>query len=127
MSQAYAIIDYISYFLIVAGGIFCVIGGIGILRLPDFYCRTHGASITDTMGAGLMLFGLILQGGKMMFNVDTGAWQPDAWLIPVKLIFIALFILLTSPTAGHALIKAAYADGVHWVNEEELAADADSE
>ena len=127
MTQAFLIIDYISYFLIAAGGIFCVIGGIGILRLPDFYCRTHGASITDTMGAGLMLLGLTLQGGKMMFDAETGAWQPDLWVIPVKLIFIALFILLTSPTAGHALIKAAYADGVAWTNEEELETNADSE
>ncbi len=127
MTQAYEIIDYVSWFLLMAGAIFCLIGGVGILRLPDFYCRTHGASITDTMGAGLILFGLILQGGKLMFNAETGAWQPDMWLIPVKLIFIAMFILLTSPTSGHALIKAAYADGLEWMNEEELENDADSE
>jgi multicomponent Na+:H+ antiporter subunit G len=127
MSQAFEIIDYVSWALLIAGSVFCVIGGIGIIRLPDFYCRTHGASITDTMGAGLILFGLILQGGKLIFNADTGAWQPDAWLIPVKLIFIGAFILLTSPTSGHALIKAAYADGLEWTNDEELENHADSE
>ncbi len=39
------------------GSIFAVIGGIGLLRLPDFYSRMHGGGITDTLGAGLILIG----------------------------------------------------------------------
>ena len=54
-------LDIVSWVLLVSGGIFCVIGGIGILRLPDFYTRTHGASLTDTLGASLMLAGLGVQ------------------------------------------------------------------
>jgi multicomponent Na+:H+ antiporter subunit G len=48
----------------VAGGrFFCLIGGIGLLRMPDFYTRMHAASVTETLGAGLMLLGLMLHAG----------------------------------------------------------------
>ncbi len=117
MTQLFEVLDILSWISLVAGTIFCVIGGVGLHRLPDFYCRTHGASITDTMGAGLVLFGLVLQSVPLMVSVE-GAWIPDGWLVCVKLIFIAFFILLTSPTSGHALVKAAYADGLTWTNEE---------
>ena len=108
MSQA---IEIGSWIFLVAGSLFCVIGGIGIIRMPDFFTRTHAASITDTMGAGLVLAGLFLQGVGMMFD-ENMAWVPDAWLVPVKILFLGIFILLTSPTAGHALVKAAYAHGL---------------
>ena len=117
MEAALPIFDIISWICLVLGAVVCVIGGIGLIRLPDFYCRTHGASITDTLGAGLVLLGLFFQSFDYMFK--DGVWQPDAWIIAAKLIFIGLFILFTSPTAGHALVKAAYADGVKWTNEEE--------
>ena len=116
MSAVFQIFDYISWACLVSGGLFCIIGGIGILRLPDFYCRTHGATITDTLGAGLMLVGLLFQSVQLMFTTD-GQWIPDAWLVTVKLLFVGLFILLTSPTSGHALVKAAHADGVSWIQE----------
>ncbi len=87
-----------SWVLLVAGAVFCVISGIGVLRLPDFYSRTHGASIGDTMGAGLIVLGLLL--------------QSDHWSVIVKLALILVFLFLTSPTAGHALVKAAYARGI---------------
>ena len=49
-----AAIEIISFGLLVLGAAFCVIGGIGILRFPEFYARTHAASITDTMGAPMV-------------------------------------------------------------------------
>lgn len=108
------VLDMLSWVFLVSGAVFCVIGGIGIIRLPDFYTRTHGASITDTLGAGLMLVGLMFQAG--------GAAQP--WLVVSKLVFILLFILVTSPTSGHALVKAASARGVRWDDNEEGGSDA---
>jgi multicomponent Na+:H+ antiporter subunit G len=81
------------------GSFFCIVGGIGLIRMPDFYTRTHAASITDTLGAGLVLLGLMLQ-------------ADGEWLVISKLIFIAGFLFVTSPTSSHALVKAAYADGV---------------
>jgi hypothetical protein len=48
---------------VAGGGFFCVVGGIGLLRMPDFYTRMHAASVTETLGAGLILLGLMLQAG----------------------------------------------------------------
>ncbi|HIF92225.1 MAG TPA: sodium:proton antiporter [Myxococcales bacterium] len=86
------------WILLVAGSVFCVIGGIGMIRLPDFYTRSHAASITDTLGATLILLGLALYSG---FN-----------LITVKLFFVLFLLYITSPTAAHALVKAAYSKGL---------------
>jgi len=92
------IIDSLSWALLVVGALACVIGGIGILRMPDFYTRTHAASITDTAGMTLMMLGLMLQAGLS--------------LVTVKLLLIVLFLLITSPTASHALARAALQDNV---------------
>lgn len=83
----------LSWLCLLLGSFFCISGGIGMLRFPDFYTRMHASGVTDTLGAGLILLGLMLQAG----------WS----LVLVKLILILLFILLTSPTSSHALAKAA--------------------
>ncbi len=75
-----------------------MIGGIGILRLPDVFTRMHAAGITDTMGAGLILAGLMAQAGLT--------------LVTVKLVLIVLFLVVTSPTSTHALAKAALTGGL---------------
>ncbi len=91
-------LDVASWAALTLGAVFCIIGAVGVLRLPDFYTRTHPATIVDTLGAGLVLLGLALQ-------------APGA-LIAVKLALVFLFILVSSPTAAHALVKAAYAHDV---------------
>lgn len=92
------ILDVMSWIFLLTGGAFCVIGAIGLVRMPDFFTRMHGASVTDTAGAGLILLGLLIQAGFTL----TGA----------KLIVIGLLIFFTSPTATHALAKAALARGL---------------
>ena len=52
-------VELIAWACIVAGGAFCLIGAIGLLRMPDFYTRMHAASVTDTLGAGLLLAGMV--------------------------------------------------------------------
>ena len=84
--------------LLGTGSVFCMIGGLGMLRMPDFYTRSHAASVTDTMGASLILVGLGIHEGPT--------------LVSVKLFFIFLFLYLTGPTAAHALVKAAYSKGL---------------
>lgn len=91
-------VDLLSWFLILAGSAFAIIGGIGLIRLPDFYTRMHGASITDTLGAGLILAGLAVQAG---FTLAT-----------VKLLLILVFLLYTSPTSSYALANAAHTGGL---------------
>jgi len=93
-----AVVDIASWLCLLGGSAFCVIGGIGMLRMPDFYTRSHAASLTDTLGAALILLGLGLQSG---FN-----------LVSAKLLLVLIFLYLTSPTATHALVKAAYSRGL---------------
>jgi multicomponent Na+:H+ antiporter subunit G len=92
------IINLASWLLIAAGGTFCMIGALGLLRMPDFFTRMHAASVIDTLGAGLLLFGMVLQAGFT--------------LVSVKLVFIGLLLFFTSPTATHALARAARARGI---------------
>lgn len=88
-----AAVEVASWVAILAGSFFALTGGVGILRLPDLFTRFHAAGVTDTMGAGLILFGLMLQAGMS--------------LVCIKLILILAFLLLTSPTATHVVAKAA--------------------
>ena len=92
------VLDLISAGLLAAGSIFVLIGGFGLIRLPDFYTRLHAAGITDTLGAELILLGLMFQAGLS--------------LVTVKLILISLFIFFTSPTATHAVANAARVMGL---------------
>jgi len=92
------ILNLISAGLLATGSIFILIGAFGLIRLPDFYTRLHAAGITDTLGAELILLGLMFQAGLS--------------LVTVKLILISLFIFFTSPTATHAVANAARVMGL---------------
>ena len=93
-----ALVDALSWILLVAGGLACAIGGLGMLRMPDFYTRIHAASVSDAVGAGLILGGLILQAG----------WT----LVALKLAVVGLLVFFTSPAATHALARAAMHRGL---------------
>ncbi len=87
------------------GALFFLVGTIGLLRLPDFYSRTHAASKCDTVGAGSLLLALAVLNGADVSGL--------------KIITLAALVLLTSPTIGHALARAAYRTGlVPWHTEE---------
>jgi multicomponent Na+:H+ antiporter subunit G len=92
------LVDIASWVLLSLGGAFVFIGGIGALRMPNLYTRMHAASLTDTMGAMLVIAGVMLQSG--------------ASLATIKLAAILLFLLLTSPVASNTLASAALLAGV---------------
>ncbi|KAA3654545.1 MAG: monovalent cation/H(+) antiporter subunit G [Proteobacteria bacterium] len=81
-----------------AGGVFCVIGAVGVLRMPGFYTRMHAASVIDTLGASLIILGLLLQSG---FSLASA-----------KLVILWLLIFFCSPTASHSLANAAHQRGI---------------
>jgi len=83
---------------ILAGLFFVLAGTLGVLRLPDFYTRLHAAGMTDTLGAELILIGLIIQSGFTQMSL--------------KLLLVAFFLLLTSPTATHAIAYAGHKAGL---------------
>lgn len=87
------IINLVSSLFITLGALSIIVGLLGVYRMPDFYTRLHAASIIDTLGAILILFGLILHHG---LNI-----------VSLKLLLILIFILITTPTAAHALAKSA--------------------
>jgi len=92
-------IDIFSITCLALGCFLGLTGGIGIYRLPDFFTRLHASSVTDSACAFLVLFGLALQSG----------WS----LVTVKLGLIFFFLVLSSPTASHALAKTALNNGQH--------------
>jgi len=89
--------DVMSWIFLLSGSFFAVVGGIGVIRMPDLFTRLHAAGVTDTGGAGLVLVGLMFQGG---FS-----------LITVKLLFILGFLWFSSPVSTYALARAALAGG----------------
>jgi multicomponent Na+:H+ antiporter subunit G len=85
--------EWLGGLLVLGGGAFMIIGAIGLNRMPDLFTRMHAASVSDTLGFGMIMLGLMVISG---FN-----------LVTVKLLFLILFIALTGPVATHALARAA--------------------
>ena len=90
--------DILSWALLACGSFFVLVGSIGLLRMPDFFSRTHPAGLIDTLGASLIIGGLIAQSGFTQ--------------VSIKLVLILILLFLTSPTATHALAQAALAGGI---------------
>ena len=90
--------DIIGYILMVIGVLFDIFGCIGLVRFPDVYNRLQAATKCVTLGTVTLLVGVALIEG----------WSA----MGAKAIICAVFILITSPTAAHAIAKGAYASGV---------------
>lgn len=100
------ILTYVSLALIGLGLFFTFVAAVGLIRMPDIYTRAHATSKADTLGTVLTLAGVAV------------AFQSG---VPrVKLLLLAIFMLITSPTATHAITRAAYDQGIEpWTAEEE--------
>lgn len=88
-----AVVEALSWLAMLSGSFLLLVTGLGVVTLPEVYSRIHAASITDTLGAALVLFGLALQAG----------WS----LVTAKLVMVLVFLLLTGPAASHALVRTA--------------------
>ena len=99
-----------SWALIVAGSFFIVVGAVGLIRMPDLFTRMHAASVSDTLGAGLLILGLMLQ---TSFDLTT-----------LKLGFILLLFLFTAPVVTHALAQAALHEKIEPLLTEDRRGDA---
>ena len=91
------IANYISTFFIFAGVFFFAVGVAGLLRFPDIYSRLHATTKCDTLGAGLVLVGLAIQG-----TAD----------IVLKLVIIVFLLWITNPTAAHVIARASLLSGI---------------
>jgi len=80
------LLDILTWLFLIGGAAFSIIGGIGIVRMPEFYSRLHGGGITDTLGAALIIFGLMFQTGLT--------------LATLKLAMILFFLFVVSPSSA---------------------------
>lgn len=87
-----------SIIFVVLGIAFMLMGSVGIVRLPDFYSRSHAASKSDTLGIMFVIGGLIIYEGFTQSSL--------------KLLFIIIFIALSNPIGSHALARAALKKGL---------------
>lgn len=95
--------EIIGYILIGIGVLFDIFGCIGLVRFPDVYNRLQASTKCVTLGTIMLLIGVAFASG-------SGAMS-------AKAVVCAVFILLTSPTAAHAVAKGAYSSGVElWKN-----------
>lgn len=88
----------LSILFVISGILFMLVGSIGIIRLPDFYARTHSISKSDTLGIIFVMFGLAIYEGFTQSSL--------------KLMLIVLFIALSNPIGTHALARAAMKKGL---------------
>ena len=92
------LVTMFSGFFIACGVVALLIGSLGLLRLPDVYCRIHAVGMIDTAGASFIILGMIIHEGFT--------------LVTVKLVLIGVFLFFTSPIATHAVAQVAYKLGV---------------
>ena len=100
----------ISSLLLILGVFFFGIGTIGILRFPDFYSRLHAAGKCDVLATTLALAAVAL------LNIQDFSWDNltswDNVRVSLKILTIVVFVYVASPTATHAITKAAFIVGI---------------
>jgi multicomponent Na+:H+ antiporter subunit G len=84
-------ITILSWAAILLGSFFTLVGALGLVRMPDIFTRMHAASVTDTAGAGLLVFGMMLQAGIS--------------LTALKLLILFALFFFTGPVVTHALAQ----------------------
>jgi multicomponent Na+:H+ antiporter subunit G len=90
--------NIISIIFIIAGLFFLIVAAIGVVRLPDVFSRSHAVSLTDTLGAFFMLFGLALHEG---LGINT-----------LKILVVLVLLYILNPVISHATIRAALRAGL---------------
>lgn len=90
--------QWIGAFLLLGGSGICLFAAVGVLRLPDFFMRMHAATKAGVAGAGLVLLGVAALEGS------TATW--------IKAVLAVIFLLVTTPVAGHLIGRAGYVSGV---------------
>ena len=90
--------NILSIIFIIAGLFFLIVAAIGVVRLPDVFSRSHAVSLTDSLGAFLMLFGLALHEG---LGINT-----------LKILVVLVLLYILNPVISHATIRAALRAGL---------------
>lgn len=91
-------IDGLTLLLVTAGMVFFIAGTVGLLRLPDVYCRLHALNKADNIGLGLVVLGLVI--------------QADSWRQALLLALIWLLVLCASVIGAYLVANRAEQKGV---------------
>lgn len=91
------VLQVIGWTLVALGLFTMLVGSLGLIRLPDFYTRSHAASMVDTTGIIILLLGLVFLIGFSQAGL--------------KLLIGVIFVILSNPVAIHALARAAFRSG----------------
>ena len=90
--------DIFTALIVVVGGGFVFVAGLGIWRMPDLMLRMHASTKAGTLGVGLVLAALAIDFGEMG--------------VVSRSVAAIIFLLLTAPVAAHMIGRAAYRSGV---------------
>ncbi|HSO06207.1 MAG TPA: monovalent cation/H(+) antiporter subunit G [Pelomicrobium sp.] len=93
-----SLVDAASMLLVATGVAFLLLGSLGLLRLPDVFCRLHAVSKVDNLGLGFIVLGMLL--------------QADGFAEALKLLLIWIVALASSTTASHLVAHFALRTGV---------------
>ena len=88
------VLEILASVFLVAGGVFCLIAGIGVVRLGDVFMRMHASTKAGTLGIALISLAMILL-------------ARDVWEL-VEPAFVFLFMVLTIPIGSHLIGRAAF-------------------
>ena len=87
-----------SIIFIVAGLFFMIVSAVGVIRLPDVFSRSHAVSLTDSLGAFLMLVGIA-------FHEGLGTNM-------LKILVVLALLYILNPVIAHATVRAALRSGL---------------
>ncbi len=91
-------IEYLAGVLMLAGGFFCLVAAVGLVRLPDVLTRMHAATKAGTLGAGLLVVAEVVYYQKLGVSLRAAT--------------VIALLFLTAPVAAHLVGRAAYRSGV---------------
>jgi len=81
-----------SYIFLIIGGLFYLLGGLGILRMPDTFNRIQAGTKATTLGSFSVLIGVFFANPSWVF----------------KIIIIIVFVVISNPIGSSAIAKATY-------------------
>lgn len=76
------------------GAVFIALAALGLLRMPDLYCRLHASSKAATLGIACLAIGVVVH-----FH---------DWNVGFRAIAFGLVLFLTAPISAHLIARAAF-------------------
>jgi len=94
MSELPLWLQWIVAALLVTGGLFALVGAVGMVRFRDFYMRLHAPTKATTLGVG----------GVLLASLSVSWWRGE---FGVPELLITLFLFVTAPVSANLLAQAA--------------------